>query len=146
MPLQKIQFRPGLNREKEKETKRLWNLANPEKHRGYIKAWEEKNPEKIKAAQRKWYLANKDKVKAKTRARQAAKLQRTPSWLTPIHKERMETQYKLASLLSKITGHPWEVDHILPLQGENVSGFHVPYNLQVMPRTLNRSKHNRAES
>ena len=48
MPLQKLQFRPGLNREKEKETKRLWNLANPEKHRSYIKAWEAKNPEKVK--------------------------------------------------------------------------------------------------
>lgn len=144
MPLQKIQLRSPRG-EKEKESKKLWNLANPEKHRGYIKAWEAKNPEKIKAAQRKWYLANKDKVKAKVRARQASLLKRTPLWLTPIHKERMENQYKLASLLSKVTGSPWEVDHILPLQGSFVSGFHVPSNLQVIPRKQNRSKHNRVE-
>ena len=145
MPLQKLQFRPGLNREKEKETKRLWNLANPEKHRSYIKAWEAKNPEKVKEAQHKWYLANKDKVKAKVRARQAAQLKRTPIWITPIHKERMETQYRLASLLSKITRSPWEVDHIIPLQGKFVSGLHVPTNLQVIPRAENRAKHNKVK-
>jgi hypothetical protein len=134
-----------LDKANERKTKALWNAANAEKHRGWIKAWETKNKDKIKAAQRKWYLANKDIVKAKTRARQAAQLQRTPLWLTPIHKERMETQYKLASLLSKVTGSPWEVDHIYPLQGEKVSGFHVPSNLQVIPRSTNRSKHNRVE-
>ena len=134
-----------VDKDNERKTKALWNAANAEKHRGWIKAWEAQNQDKVKAAQRKWYLANKDKVKAKVRARQAAQLQRTPSWLTPIHKERMENQYKLASLLTKVTGTPWEVDHILPLQGANISGFHVPNNLQVIMRKENRSKHNRVE-
>jgi hypothetical protein len=134
-----------VDKDNERNTKALWNAANAEKHRCWIKAWEAKNKDKVKAAQRKWYLANKDKVKAKTRARQAALLKRTPAWINEIHKERMETQYKLASLLSKITGTPWEVDHILPLQGKIVSGFHVPENLQVIARTENRSKHNRVE-
>jgi hypothetical protein len=134
-----------VDKHNERQTKDLWNTANAEKHRGWIKAWEAKNKDKVKAAQRKWYLANKDTVKAKTRARQAKLLQRTPVWLTPIHKERMENQYKLASLLSKITGTPWEVDHVLPLQGKFVSGFHVPNNLQVIMRKANRSKHNTVE-
>jgi hypothetical protein len=134
-----------LDKEKERKTKALWNLANAEKHRGWIKAWEIKNQDKVKASQKKWYLANKDKVKAKVRARQASQLQRTPCWVTLIDKERMENQYRLASLLSKVTGSPWEVDHIFPLQGELISGFHVPSNLQVIPRLINRSKHNRVE-
>jgi hypothetical protein len=134
-----------LDKDNERKTKAIWNAANAEKHRGWIKAWEIKNQDKVKAAQRKWYLANKDKVKAKTRARQAAQLQRTPLWVTPIHIERMENQYRLASLLSKVTGSPWEVDHILPLQGKTISGFHVPSNLQVVPRSTNRSKYNRVE-
>ena len=134
-----------VDKDNERKTKALWNAANAEKHRCWIKAWEAKNQDKIKAAQRKWYLANKDKVKAKVRARQASQLQRTPCWITPIHKERMENQYKLATLLSKVTGSPWEVDHILPLQGKTISGLHVPSNLQVIPRSTNRSKHNRVE-
>ena len=38
-------------------------------------------------------------------------------------------------------GHP--VDHVVPLQGEFVSGLHVHYNLVVMPKTLNSWKHNK---
>ena len=37
----------------------------------------------------------------------------------------------------------FEVDHIIPLRGSNVSGFHVPWNLQVIPMIENRIKGNR---
>jgi len=101
------------------------------------------NPEKIKKAQINWSNKNTAKINANNRKRKAAQKHRTPTWLTEIDFERMENEYKLAAILTKLTGTKWEVDHIIPLQGINVSGFHVHNNLRVIPAFDNRSKHNR---
>lgn len=37
----------------------------------------------------------------------------------------------------------WHVDHVIPLQGEMVSGLHVATNLQVIPWIANVSKANK---
>ena len=79
---------------------------------------------------------------ARTAYRRLAKIQRTPAWLTAIDFERINNEYRLASLLTKVTGSPWHVDHIIPLQGKMVSGLHVPSNLQVLSAEENISKSN----
>lgn len=53
--------------------------------------------------------------------------------------------YALALHLSETTEHEWQVDHIIPLQGKNVSGLHVPENLQVIERSINSKKRNKYE-
>ena len=77
--------------------------------------------------------------------RRALKMQRTPAWLTDFDKERIQNEYKLAALQTKITGEKWHVDHIVPLQGALVSGLHVPSNLMAMRGRDNISKHNNFE-
>jgi hypothetical protein len=70
------------------------------------------------------------------------KAKRTPKWLTKNEIWMMEEAYILAALRTKMFGFPWEVDHIIPLRGKLASGLHVPHNLQVIPKVLNRDKSN----
>lgn len=108
--------------------------------------WRKLNPnhEGTKAAKKAYAASEQGKLKkyVGTAKRRAAMLQRTPKWLTAIDFERIENEYKLATLLTKVTGSPWHVDHVIPLQGKFVSGFHVPSNLQVMRGSENIAKAN----
>lgn len=87
-----------------------------------------------------WQRANAHKVNAYTKARKASKKSRTPKWLTKDDYWMMEQAYELAQLRNKATGVRWHVDHIVPLQGANVSGLHVPSNLRVITASENLAK------
>jgi len=59
--------------------------------------------------------------------------------------EKIILFYIEAAKLTKETGISHEVDHIIPLQGEFVSDLHVHNNLQIIPRSKNRSRKNKIE-
>ncbi len=103
------------------------------------KKWQLANP-----GQRKSYrLANPNKISALRAKRRAAKLKRTPKWLTKEQFAEIEDFYTIVNDLSWLSEEPLHVDHIVPLQGKNVSGLHVPWNLQILPAKLNLSKSNK---
>ena len=153
------------NPEKEKARQKKWRVENPD----YDKEWREKNPERVKVSNKKWKdknseqenlrskkyrEANPERVKVNNknwreknpeRTRQhsanriAAKLQRTPPW---VDHEAIRVFYDESVRLTNETGIPYQVDHIIPLQGKLVSGLHVHTNLQVITAEENRKKTN----
>ena len=116
--------------------KRRWNKANPEKNASLKRAYKDKNREKISAYNKKWQKNNKGKTNYYTRKYQADKLQRTPSWLTIDQFKKIEQFYVNCP-------NGYHVDHIIPLRGKNISGLHVPENLQYLPAYENVKKSNK---
>jgi 5-methylcytosine-specific restriction endonuclease McrA len=84
----------------------------------------------------------KGKWVAYVTARQQRIKKATPAWtdLTAIKQFYIEAQR-----LTKETGIPHEVDHIIPIQGKLVSGLHVPANLQILTEKENQIKNARYE-
>lgn len=92
-----------------------------------------KKSKEIKLRHRK---ENPHIYRASTAKRRAIKLRATPKWLTSIEKEEIKKIYKNCP-------EGYEVDHIIPLKGKNVCGLHVPWNLQYLTVSENRSKNNK---
>jgi len=68
---------------------------------------------------------------------------RTPRWLIRDHHKEIYVFYLESAKLTKEIGIFYHVDHIIPLQGENVSGLHVPWNLQILTNSENTKKGNK---
>ncbi len=94
---------------------------------------------------RKHQQENKAYWNAKNSKYRADKLQQTPSWVDEEQLWIIQEFYDLAQLRTEVTGVLHHVDHILPLNGRDVSGLHVPENLQVIPWYDNLSKSNKLE-
>lgn len=107
------------------------------------KAYYKNNSEKVIALSTLCKKKNRPLYTAMENRRRALKLSATPPWLTAIHKAQIQDFYDVALACTTQTGIFHEVDHVVPLQGEKVRGLHVPWNLQILTRTENRSKHNR---
>lgn len=73
-------------------------------------------------------------------ARRAGVDKATPKWAD---RNKIKEIYKKCIAKSKDSGIKYEVDHIVPLKGVNVSGLHVHWNLQIIKATENRSKSNK---
>ena len=117
-----------------------WSQKNKEYNSERFKKWREENKEYSAERLAKWAKDNPHKVNALIAKRHAAKLQATPSWAS---KEAIECVYAEAARLTKETGERHEVDHIVPLQGEIVTGLHWEGNLQILPKHENIRKLNR---
>lgn len=139
------------NKEDYAKTRRKYRLENKAKEQQRHKIYFEQNKEKIQYYQREWYKANKARVnaqgkiwhannkdghKARIAKYCAKKLKATPNW---------SDLNKIKQVYSDCPVG-YEVDHIVPLQGKNVCGLHVSYNLQYLTISENRSKGNRLEN
>lgn len=146
------------DRLREPEKAKRYRTKHPEKRKELKQRDYERRKEKVLAACAKYRKENAEKqqmyfkhykkthsgrVNAVNKRRDLAKKNRTPIWLAADDLWLIKEIYELAALRSKMTGFKWHVDHIVPLQGEAVSGLHVPSNLQVITQQENLRKLNR---
>lgn len=143
----------------EAEYKRQWYLKNRErlleKARNKdkdAKAEYDKSRRALKGDELRAYdreraqLPHRKAIKREwSRKRHMTIKQATPNWLTELDHLILKEMYHLAVIRSKALGMDFDVDHIIPLHGKNVSGLHVPSNLQLLPRKQNISKKNHFE-
>jgi hypothetical protein len=103
------------------------------------------NPETVKQRVKKWKEVNRGKHNARCMARHVLKMRSRLPCLSEDDLWMIEQAYDISILRSKMTGIKWHVDHIVPLKHKRVCGLHVPWNLQVIPASVNCSKRNHFE-
>lgn len=129
-----------------------WKYENKEKVSEYMENWYKENKDSVleyrkqnKDRTAEYYRNNRSRYNAHAAKRRASKLNSTPSWLTDRELELINQMYLDAKYLESKNGIKYHVDHIVPLQGENVCGLHVPWNLQVITAEENLIKSNNYE-
>ena len=113
-----------------------WKAENREAVNANAKRWRDENPEKTKA----YVQAQAANRKANVIKRRLKMEKATPAWADV---DKMQAFYDEAQRLTRETGIQYHVDHIIPLQGETVTGLHCEANLQVIPAVENIRKGNR---
>ena len=102
----------------------------------WVKEWRKKNPEKELAKRQRYIDRHPGRLAMHTAAYRAQKIKATPKWLTEEHHKQIAEIYATCP-------KDCDVDHVVPLRGKNVSGLHVPWNLEHMEKLDNMSKGNR---
>ena len=99
--------------------------------------------EEKSAAKKRYKEANPDIYRELVSLRRRRFRNATPKWLNDAQKMEIRLKYRLAIELSRATGVRHAVDHEIPLQGEDVCGLHVPWNLRVITQEENLKKSNK---
>lgn len=126
------------NPDRHKENRKRYYAENTDKELKQMSVWRSEN----KGYSNEWRRLNLAKSRAAYSKRRAKQRTATPNWLSEDQIKQIEYLYEVARDASLLTGEPYEVDHIEPLVSDEVCGLHVPWNLQVLPRDLNRRKSN----
>lgn len=130
------------HRERELEYSKQYYQDNKEKKCADSMRWQAENRETCRKYYRNYREKNKDKIIASANLRHAAILRAIPKWADI---KAISAIYKKAQEYNKLypESAPWHVDHIVPLRGKYVRGFHIENNLQLLPRIENLKKSNK---
>jgi len=107
-------------------------LKNKQKRLESSKKWKKANKSKDLASKKLYEIKNPEIIRYKSALYRTRKLMATPKWANLLE---IKDFYKKCP-------EGYEVDHVIPLRGKNVSGLHVPWNLQYLSMRDNRKKSN----
>lgn len=130
------------NKENIRKRKRKYYLKNSEYFINCAKDYAKNNKEKVLLYYKNYKKVNRSHYNALDAKRRATKLMATPKWLTKKQLKEIEDIYELCREMSK-GAIKYEVDHIIPLKGKEVTGLHVPWNLQILTKEQNHKKINK---
>lgn len=133
-----------------------WKKEHREEHAAINREWAGRNRDEVRAANRRraaiepvelkrrrskaFRARHPERVYANTARHRAARFKRVPLWAD---RERTAAVYARAAWNTELFETPYHVDHILPLQGDTISGLHVHDNLQILPGLDNVRKANK---
>lgn len=115
-----------------------------ERNKEAVIAAAQARPDEAKRQYRKTHkINNPDLYKELVSVRRRRFRDATPKWLSPEQKMEIRLKYRLAIEMSRTTGVRYAVDHVIPLQGDEVCGLHVPWNMEVITQDENLKKYNK---
>lgn len=109
-----------------------YRVLNKEKLKEYAKAYELSDEQKAvkRLHNSRFKKQNRGAVREQTARRRASKRHATPVW---VNREQLRKVYEECP-------KGFHVDHVIPLQSDQVCGLHVPWNLQHLSGAENDSK------
>lgn len=140
-----------VNVQRNRDRVREWQHHNRDKVRHNLQQYRRRHPDrcaeyKARVAERyreyyrdraRLYRAENPLIRREMQARRKARVAAaTPAWL-----DRSQLRQVYLGCPDGLT-----VDHIVPLNGKNVSGLHVPWNLQYLTLSDNSKKRNKFDA
>ena len=129
---------------KQAEHKRRFSDADKrEQIRVRAKEWREKNTEQARDNVSKWHKENPEKSSSYKAKYRYSRMNATPAWVTKEQLKDMAKLHEFCRELEQLIPEKYHVDHIIPLQGKNICGLNVPWNLQILEAKANIRKGNK---
>lgn len=141
---EKVKQRTGENKKEKAEYMKNWRAKN----RDHINKYKVKNQRSNKKATyariKKYHCTEKGKLSLALH-RDIYRARTKEASLKMYDAKAMADIYRSCKLLTRTTGIKYEVDHIIPIVHEKVSGLHVSWNMQIMKKEENRKKSNKLD-
>lgn len=128
------------NKDKLKEKNLEYQLNNKEAIANQRSKYFQENKEEIQSKIRASRQSEPAKHNARNAERRAKQAAASVTWR---NKEAILAIYEEAQRLTRETGIKYQVDHIIPLKHDLVSGLHVEHNLQILTESENARKKNK---